>query len=63
MKTLARTAAGLSFTAFFLSGSIVISQPGLFATVVGLFLIGIAFFTGPLLWLAAEKWCAKPDGR
>ncbi len=63
MKYLARFAAALSFTLFFISGAIVISQPGLFATVVGLFLMGIAVFTGALLWLAAEKWTSKPDGR
>jgi UPF0716 family protein affecting phage T7 exclusion len=63
MKKLIHTAAALSFTLFFISGAIVIAQPGLFATVVGLFLMGIAVFAGALLWLAAEKWCAKSDGR
>ena len=63
MKNLARLAAALAFTLFFISGALVISQPGLFATVVGLFLLGIAVFAGALLWLAAEKWASKPDGR
>ncbi len=63
MKNLARIAAALSFTLLFISGAIVIAQPGLFATVVGLFLMGIAVFAGALLWLASEKWCAKSDGR
>ena len=32
-------------------------------TVLGLILLGIAFFVGPLLWLAAEKWCPKQNGK
>lgn len=62
MKKLIHTAAVLSFTLFFISGAIVIAQPGLFATVVGLFLMGIAVFAGAHLWLAAEKQASKPNG-
>jgi len=70
MKKLIRLAAGLSSAFFFLSGAILLAKSqfrvdGEFVliTVVGLFLLGIAFFTGPFLWLIAEKWFPKSDGR
>lgn len=70
MKKLIRTAAGLSSAFFFLSGAILLAKSQfrvdgefILITVVGLFLLGIAFFTGPFLWLIAEKWFPKSDGR
>ena len=70
MKTLARIGAGLSFTFFLLSGvclltttSFRISGEYVVLTALGLFLVGTAFFVGPMLWLAAEKCCSKQDGK
>ena len=70
MKTLARIGATLSFTFFFLGGMFLlgmtnfrIDRENLLATVLGFFLLGIAFFVGPMLWLAAEKSCSKHEGR
>ena len=69
MKILAQTGAALSFAFFFSSGIMILTKvdplasDSLIGTVLGLILLGIAFFVGPLLWLAAEKWCPKPDGK
>lgn len=70
MKTVARIGAGLSFTFFFLGGVCLLAMSGLqlsgeyiILTVLGLFLVGTAFFVGPMLWLAAEKCCSKEDGK
>jgi len=61
MKTLARVGAGLSFTFFLLSGACLLTATGfrisgeyVVLTALGLFLVGTAFFVGPMLWLAAE---------
>ena len=70
MKTFARIAAGLSFTFFFLGGACLLTTAGfrvdgeyILMTVLGLFLVGTAFFVGPMLWLAAERWCSKQDSK
>ena len=63
MKILAKTGAALSFGFFFLGGIMILTKvdpnasDAVIATVLGLILLGIAFFVGPLLWLAVEKWC------
>jgi len=70
MKKLVRAAATLSSAFFFLSGAILLAKSGfrldgdyIIPTALGLFLLGIAFFTGPFLWLLAEKWFPKSGGR
>lgn len=70
MKTQVRIGAGLSFTFFLLSGVCLLAATGfgmsgesLVLTALGLFLVGTAFFAGPLLWLAAENWCSRQAGK
>jgi formate hydrogenlyase subunit 3/multisubunit Na+/H+ antiporter MnhD subunit len=70
MKTLARVGAGLSFASFFLAGALIlagtafrVSGEYVLLTALGLFLVGTAFFTGAMLWLAAEKVTEKPPER
>ena len=70
MKTLARIGAGLSFAFFFLGGMTILAKTHLridgetiVLTALGLFLVGTAFFVGPMLWLAAEKHCSREDGK
>jgi hypothetical protein len=70
MKKLARLGAGLSFTFFLLSGLCILSASGLringenvIPTALGLVLVGVALFAGPMLWLAAERWGSKEDGK
>ncbi|MBI3882485.1 MAG: hypothetical protein HY301_20795 [Verrucomicrobia bacterium] len=62
MKTLAQIGAGLSFASFFLAGAVILAATAfqtsgeyVLLTAFGLFLVGIAFFAGSMLWLAAEK--------
>jgi len=69
MKTLARIGAVLSF-AFCLVGGLWIlsradfkSKDDILGTAIGFYFVGKAFFVGPMLWLAAEKICSKPDGK
>jgi hypothetical protein len=69
MKTLARVGAGFSFTFFLLAGGTILAKThfqtdgeNVVLTALGLFLVGTAFFVGPMLWLAAEKRCSKQDG-
>ncbi len=70
MKTLLRIAAVLSF-GFFCVGGLVFLGMALPSTardawpmaVVGLTLIGTAFFVGPILLFAAERLGPKDDGR
>ena len=67
MKALARIGAILSFGCFFFSGGWLVlhSTPGREPGVIilGVLLMGIAFFAGPMLWLAGEKCCSKQNGR
>ena len=69
MKILAQTGAALSFAFFFLGGILILTKvdphapDAALGTVLGFILLGIAFFAGPLLWLAAEKWCSKQNGK
>jgi hypothetical protein len=76
MKALLRTAAVLSFGSFLAGGLVLVRMAWLSSTyrdaaplgVVGLFFIGTAFFVGPLLLVAAERFApkdstmTKPDG-
>lgn len=66
MKTFIRIGAGLSSTFFFVSGAVILAQTRfgdrnehVFPIALGLFLLGIGCFTGPFLWLLAEKWFSK----
>ncbi len=69
MKILAQIGAALSFAFFLLSGIIILTKvdphasDAIIGAVLGFILLGIAFFVGPLLWLAAEKWCPKQNGK
>jgi hypothetical protein len=59
MKILARIGAILSFTFFLLPGAWLTfrraSEREAGLVILGLILLGIAFFVGPMLWLAGEK--------
>jgi D-arabinose 5-phosphate isomerase GutQ len=70
MKTLLRIAAVLSFVFFFAGGCqlLGIASPGrsgetALAIAMGLFFIGTAFFVGPILLVAAERFGRKDEGR
>src|SRR5262245_18723162 len=70
MKTLARVGAVTSFLFCFLGG-VCILKPALSATredgfvlaALGLFLIGLAFFFGSILWLTGERFCSKQHSK
>jgi hypothetical protein len=34
-------------------------EDGFILAAIGLFLVGLAFFAGTILWIAGEKWTAK----
>jgi hypothetical protein len=66
MKTLARTGAALSFIFCLIPGLIILMnarglthEDGFILAAIGLFLVGLAFFAGTILWIAGEKWTAK----
>jgi uncharacterized membrane protein YgdD (TMEM256/DUF423 family) len=66
MKTLARIGAALSFTFLAIPGLIILMnaralthEDGFILAAIGLFLVGLAFFAGTILWLAGEKWTVK----
>jgi hypothetical protein len=65
MKTLARIGAVLAFLFCFTGGLWLLTSAGFnhkddaLPTALGLYFIGKSFFVGPMLWLAAEKCCAK----
>ncbi len=65
MKALARIAAVFSFGFFLFPGLLIFSrtnaQDELLAVILGCVLVGIAFFAGPMLWLAGEKCGSKRD--
>jgi hypothetical protein len=67
MKALARCGAALSFTCFFFAGLWVLvlaassrNPDAPVVTVLGLCLLGVAFFLGPTLWLLGEKFGRQP---
>jgi hypothetical protein len=68
MKALARGGALLSFGCFFVAGLWLISlataarnpdQPAV--TILGLCLLGLGFFLGPMLWLLGERCGKRPS--
>ncbi len=67
MKTRARIGAALSFAFFLLAGlwllvlAALYPSDGAILVVIGLYLLGQAFYAGTRLWLAAEK-CGPPQG-
>lgn len=69
MRALLRIAAVLSFVFFSAGGCLLLGIAGLrkgetFLLVpVGLFFIGTAFFVGPILLVAAERFGRKNEGR
>jgi hypothetical protein len=69
MKTLARIGAVLSSSFCLLGGLWILSRADfkskddLLGTAIGFYFVGKAFFVGPMLWLAAEKFVSKPDSK
>jgi hypothetical protein len=69
METLARIGAGVSFAFCLLGGLWISSRADLGSkndavdTGIGLHFVGKAFFVGPMLPLAAEKFCPKQDNK
>ena len=70
MKTFTRTAAIISFAFCSLSGVCILlpalSAPrseGVLFVAMGLFLVGLAFFFGAMLWIVGEKCCSKQNGK
>ncbi len=69
MKTILRAAASLAFISFFTAGALLLREAAagrtrseqLLPTVLGLFLVGVASFAGPILMVAAER-CGVKDG-
>jgi hypothetical protein len=67
MKILARIGAVLSFFFCLLGGLWILSRADfsskedLLGTAIGFYFVGKAFFVGPMLWLAAEKYCPKSE--
>ena len=68
MKTLLRIAAVLAFLSFFTAGAVFLSllaglssEARIFPFVLGLFFMGTAFFTGPFLFVLAEKCGPKEE--
>jgi hypothetical protein len=69
MKTLARIGAVLSFLFCFTGGLWILSRADfhskddILGTAIGFYFVGKAFFVGPMLLLAAEKFGSKPDSK
>jgi hypothetical protein len=69
MKTLARISSVLSFSFCLLGGLWILSRADfkskddLLGTAIGFYFVGKAFFVGPMLWLAAEKFGSKPNNK
>lgn len=69
MKTLARIGAVLSFGFCLLGGLWLLcrtdfsTKDNALSTAIGFYFVGKAFFVGPMLWLAAGKCCAQPEGK
>jgi hypothetical protein len=67
MKTMARIGAGLSFAFCLLGGLWILSRVNLGSkddavnAGIGFYFVGKAFFVGPMLLVAAEKLCRKPE--
>jgi hypothetical protein len=69
MKTIARVGACLSFAFCLFGGVWIVVKTGfsmkddVVSTGIGLYFIGKAFFVGPMLWMAADRWGAKQESR
>jgi hypothetical protein len=75
MKKLLRIAAALSFGSFLSGGLIVVGtavsslksygsySEAVPVAVIGLVLIGAAFFAGSVLWLLVEKFCPQKNDK
>jgi hypothetical protein len=69
MKALARIGAVLAFTFCLLGGLWILSRVSFsskddaLSVAIGFYFVGKAFFVGPMLWLAGEKCCSRPDGK
>ena len=70
MKTFSRVGAVVSFLSCFLGGVCMLKpafsspkEDAFVLTALGLFLIGMAFFFGSMLWLAGQKHCSKQDSK
>ena len=68
MKAIVRTGAALSFLFCFLGGACLLKpafsspkEDSFVLAAVGLSFIGMAFFFGSMLWLAAEKYRSMLD--
>lgn len=61
MKTLALIGPTISFILCFLGG--IITMMGDANVGIGLFFIGVAFFVGPMLWMASETYFSKPGNK
>jgi hypothetical protein len=67
MRTLARIGPVTSFVLCLLGGLVLLlngvdKENGLLCG-IGLFCIGMAFFVGPMLWVAIEKHRTKSDNK
>jgi hypothetical protein len=69
MKTLARIGAVLSFLFCLLGGLWILTRvdfhknDDVLGTAIGFYFVGKAFFVGPMLLLAAEKFGPKPENK
>ena len=70
MKRFARVGAMISFLFCFLAGVCILlpvlsapKQDAFVLIALGLFLVGMAFFFGAMLWLIGEKCSSKHDGK
>ena len=67
MKILSRVTAVLAFLFCFTGGVWFLchatGNDNVLLVGFGLYFIGKAFFVGPMLWLAVQKCCIKPDGK
>ena len=71
MKTFARICAVLASTFCFIGGFWILCRTNFksdyddaLSTAIGFYFVGKAFFVqGPMLWIAGEKFCGKPEAK